>query len=57
MMTRNAIHKELTERKPSSQVRHLVGVCSLYINSATDIFPTATDRTWKTWEMKFSSVN
>ena len=56
MMTRMARSKELIERKTKSQVRHLVGGCSLYINSATDIFPTASDMTWQAWEMKFSSV-
>ena len=38
-MTTIAITKELTDRKASSQVRHLQGAWSLYVSNATEIFP------------------
>ena len=34
-----AMMSELIERKASTKVRSLLGACSLYISSATDILP------------------
>ena len=46
---------ELTERKPSNHVLHLLGACNLYMSRATDTFPLEIAPMQKTKEIRFHS--